>query len=152
MSKRLITSGILVAYSALVLSILVFKIASFRIGHLRLHFSGYATGEANLVPLTSIMPYLLGERGQMIALFNVGGNIVLFIPIGFLLPLVFRKVTWRTVLTLAVAAPLMIELTQALFRVGIFDIDDVILNGFGVIMGYALFVLFKKWVHAPKKS
>lgn len=144
MRNRVIPAVLLAAYSALVVSILVFKIASFRIGHLRLNFSGYATGEPNLIPFTTIMPYLLGERGQMIALFNIGGNIVLFVPLGFLIPFVFRNVAWRTLLVLAVIVPILIEITQAVFRIGIFDIDDVILNGLGVMIGYLVFVLFKK--------
>lgn len=145
MSKRLLPTILLALYSALVVSILVLKIASFRIGHLRLNFSGYATGEPNFVPFTTILPYLSGERGQMIALFNIGGNIALFIPFGFLLPFVFQTITWRTSLALAVGVPLVIEITQAVFRIGIFDIDDVILNGLGVMLGYVAFVLLRLW-------
>lgn len=145
MQKRLIPIILLAAYSAVVISILVYKTATFRIGHLRLNFSGYATGDPNLVPFTTILPYLLGERGQMIALFNIGGNIVLFIPFGFLVPFVFRTITWRTTLVLAIAIPLFIEMTQTVFRIGIFDIDDVILNGLGVIIGYAVYLGLMWW-------
>lgn len=145
MYKRLIPALLLALYSALIVSILVLKIASFKIGHLRLNFSGYATGEPNLVPFTTILPYLSGERGQMIALFNIGGNIALFIPFGFLVPFVFRAVAWRTSLALAVGVPFAIEITQAVFRIGIFDIDDVILNGLGVMLGYFAFLLFRRW-------
>lgn len=142
MPKRILPATILAAYSAVVMAILVLKIASFRIGHVRLNFSGYATGEPNLIPLTSILPYLRGDRGAMIALFNIGGNIVLFVPIGFLLPFVVRHMTWRTALVVAIIAPLAIEVTQLVCRVGIFDIDDVILNGIGIMIGYALYVVF----------
>lgn len=145
MSRRLLPAVLLALYSALLIIILVLKIASFKIGHLRLNFSGYATGEPNLVPFTTIMPYLSGERGQMIGLFNIGGNIALFIPFGFLLPFVFRTVTWRTVLALAIGIPLVIEITQEVFHIGIFDIDDVILNGLGMVLGYFAFVLLTLW-------
>jgi hypothetical protein len=37
-----------------------------------------------------------------------------------------------------------IELTQVFLNIGIFDIDDVILNGLGVMVGYWLFLLFQK--------
>jgi glycopeptide antibiotics resistance protein len=44
--------------------------------------------------------------------------------------------TWRKSLALAVAVGLAIEGMEVVFRVGIFDIDDVILNALGVMLGY----------------
>lgn len=140
MQKRLIPAIILVAYSALLIKLLVLKDVAFKIGHLMFNFSGHTIGQANFVPFATILPYLLGEKGWVIALFNLGGNIALFMPFGFLVPFIYRSMTWRASLAVAIAAPLAIEGVQVAFRMGIFDIDDVILNGFGVMIGYWVFV------------
>ena len=144
MHKRVLSILILLAYSALLIKLLVLKDVSFTIGHLRLNFSGYATGPANFVPFKTIWPYFLGEKGGMIAIFNLIGNIALFVPIGFLVPFVCKSMTWRRTLILAILAPLAIEGIQVAARVGIFDIDDVILNGLGVILGYGVYRMFVK--------
>jgi len=75
---------------------------------------------------------------------NLGGNIILFVPIGFLVPFVYQKMNWQKALALAVAAPLLIEGIQLVFRLGIFDIDDVILNALGIIVGYSLYRIILK--------
>ena len=145
MNKRIILIIMLVAYSAMLIKVLVFKdLPMIGIGSLRFNFGGTHEGPANLWPFKTILPYLLGDRGLVIALFNLAGNIVLLVPIGFLVPFVYRKITWKKALALAVAAGLAIEGMQALFRVGIFDIDDVILNGLGVRAGYWVFTMFRK--------
>ena len=146
MQKRLFAAFLLTAYSALLINLLVLKTVSFKIGHLMFNFSGYATGPANFLPFKTILPYLLGEKGLVIAVFNLLGNIVLFIPVGFLVPFVYREMTWQKSLVLAVGASLVIEMAQVVFRVGIFDIDDVLLNGFGVMIGYGVYVMYAKWV------
>src|SRR5260221_6947657 len=142
MKKRLISTCILIAYSATLIKIMVFKdLPLIRIGALRFNFGGTQEGPANLIPFKTILPYLLGEKGWLIAGINLVGNIVLLVPIGFFVPFVFRNMTRKKTLVLALAAGLAIEGMQALFRVGIFDIDDVILNGLGVMVGYWAFTI-----------
>src|SRR5215470_10483826 len=130
MQKRLIPTFILIAYSAIVIKLLVFKNVLFKIGPLMFRFTTDA-GQANFVPFKTILPYLLGEKGRMIAVIELVGNIASLVPIGFLVPFVYRKMTWQKTLALAVATGLVTEGMQVIFRVGIFDIDDVILNGLG---------------------
>jgi hypothetical protein len=86
----------------------------------------------------------------MIAFINIAGNILLLVPIGFLVPFVYRNVTWKKMLALAIASGMTLEGMQALFRVGIFDIDDVILNGLGVITGYWSFTVLAKKLPSMK--
>lgn len=121
-----------------------------RIGPLMLNFGGTHEGSGNFVPFRTILPYLLGEKGLMIAAINIIGNIILLVPIGFLLPLVFQKITWKKALALAIAAGLVIEGSQVILHVGIFDIDDVILNGLGVMIGYWAFAILASWMHSKK--
>jgi glycopeptide antibiotics resistance protein len=152
MKKRVISAFVLVAYSAILIKLLVFKAVSFRIGHLMFNFTGGGPGPANFVPFKTIMPYLLGQNGRVIALFELGGNIGLLVPIGFIVPFVCRKMTWQKSVAVAVAAGLAIEGMQVLLRVGIFDVDDVMLNGLGVMIGYGLFAMVAGWVRARPKS
>jgi glycopeptide antibiotics resistance protein len=152
MKKRLILIIFLIVYSATLIKVMVFKdLPLIRIGRLKFNFGGTHAGPANFVPFKTILPYLLGEKGLMIATINLVGNIVLLMPIGFLVPFIYRNIGWKKSLALGVAAGLAIEGMQALIRVGIFDIDDVILNGTGVMVGYWAFTIFTKKVR-PKKS
>jgi glycopeptide antibiotics resistance protein len=152
MQKRSISAFVLIAYSAILIRLLVFKNALFKIGPLRFKFAPQGADQANFLPFKTIVPYLRGEHGRVIAIINLVGNIALFVPIGFLVPVIYRKMTWQKSLALAVAAGLAIEGMEVVFRVGVFDIDDVILNAFGVMIGYWVFAVFVKWRRPRLKS
>ncbi len=53
--------------------------------------------------------------------------------------MVFRTMTWRRSLVLAVAVGLTLEGMEGILQVGIVDIDDVILNACGVMIGFVFF-------------
>jgi glycopeptide antibiotics resistance protein len=136
---------ILIAYGAILIRFVVFKaIPTIRIGHLMFRFAGSRTGPGNFVPFRTIAPLLLGRGNHLIAMINLIGNILPFMPIGLLAPLVFRTFSWQKALVLGVLTGLAFEVMEVIFRVGIFDIDDVILNAFGIMAGYAVFVIFKR--------
>lgn len=140
--KRWLAAGTLIAYSAILIQFVVFKaIPTVRIGHLRLRFAGSHTGPGNLIPLTTIVPLLLGRGNHLIDMVNLIGNIIPFMPIGLLAPLAFQSISWQKMLVLGVVTGLTFEVMEVLFRVGIFDIDDVILNGLGVMVGFGLLVM-----------
>ncbi len=146
MKKHPISTFLLVAYSAILIKVMVFReIPIIRIGRLMLKFGGAdANGRANFVPFKTIVPYLYGYGGWIIGGANILGNILLLVPFGFLVALVFRNMTLKKCLVLAVLVPTAIEGAQVILKTGIFDIDDVILNGLGVVIGYFMFTLFKK--------
>ena len=150
MKKNLIPTFILVAYCAILIKVMVFKdIPTIRVGSLMLNFAGTNAGHGpNFVPFTTIVPYLLGFKGWIIAGINLGGNIALLVPIGLLAPLVHRSLNWKVSLALGVVAGLCIELMQTVLRVGIFDIDDVILNALGVMIGYWAFAAITQWIRS----
>lgn len=80
----------------------------------------------NLVPLVNI------DKAQALA------NIMLFIPLGVLLPLVFYKIKWSTSKILIVSS--LLTLTIELLQMSggrCFDVDDIILNIIGGVLGYA---------------
>ncbi|MEO8174109.1 MAG: VanZ family protein, partial [Sediminibacterium sp.] len=101
-------------------------------------------GPANLVPLRTILPYLLGQKGLIIGAINLIGNIILLIPLGLLVSCVNPTMTWKKSIAIAIAAGFAIEGMQALLHVGIFDIDDIILNALGVIIGCGAFIILEK--------
>ena len=137
----------LTAYGALLIRLVVFKdIPVIRIGHLRFRFAGTHTGPSNFVPFKTIVPELLGRGNHLIDMVNFFGNIIPFMPIGLLAPLVVRSFScsWQKALALGVVTGLSFEVMEVVFRVGIFDVDDVMLNAFGVMAGYGVFVMFKR--------
>lgn len=150
MKKTLTSTFLLFAYCAILIKVMVFKdIPTIRVGGLMLNFAGTNAGHGpNFVPFTTILPYLLGDKGWIIAGINLVGNIALLVPLGFLAPLVFRNPTWKASLVLGGAAGLGIEIMQTVLRVGIFDIDDVILNALGVMIGYWAFAIVGQWIRS----
>lgn len=143
---------VLLIYIVILIKVMVFKsVPNIRVGHLMLNFSGTdANGHANLIPFRTIGPYLLGYKGWIIAGINLIGNIIFLIPIGFLLPFVYRSMTWKKSLMLAIASGLAIELLQTILHVGIFDIDDVILNALGVMIGFWIFLVLARILRPMK--
>lgn len=72
---------------------------------------------------------------------NIVGNILLFVPIGFCLPLFWRRwQPWWKMGLCSLGVPLCIEFTQ-LFIGRFVDIDDVLLNATGILGGYLLYRL-----------
>lgn len=124
-------------YTYILIKVLVFKdIPALHLGNVTLDFGGTHDGPANLIPFKTIIPYLTGDGGWLIGGMNILGNIVLLVPIGFMLPFIFPGIQWKQKLTFAIITCLLIETTQAILHVGIFDIDDVILNALGVLIGF----------------
>jgi glycopeptide antibiotics resistance protein len=145
MKKLLLPSILLLAYSIILVKVMVLKdVPMIRIGPMMLNFGGTQDGDPNYIPFKTILPYLLGDNGFLIGALNIGGNIAFLIPIGFLLPFVFSQIDWKKSLVVAVLSGMSIELTQVFLNIGIFDVDDVILNGLGVMVGYWMYVLFQK--------
>nr|WP_231607245.1 VanZ family protein [Fictibacillus sp. 18YEL24] len=110
----------------------------------------------NLTPLVSILKQVSligtaydGDILFMIGLIirNVGGNILLFVPLGFLVPLIWKSVIhFNHIFLLAIGISVTIELLQLLESIfggwgRVTDIDDVICNVAGAILGYYI----NKW-------
>jgi glycopeptide antibiotics resistance protein len=148
--KKPLISFVLIAYCAILIKVMVFKdIPPIRVGSLILNFAGTNAGHGpNYVPFETILPYLLGYKGWIIAGINLAGNIVLLVPLGFLAPFAHRDMTWKQSLALGVVAGLFIEVMQTVLHVGIFDIDDVILNALGVMIGYWAFAIVARWIRS----
>lgn len=99
----------------------------------------YISGN-NLVPFKEIMRYNLGSR---LFFKNVIGNIIMFIPYGIFASLYTKVDKPFHAICLVLFASVTVEITQlAIGRV--FDIDDIILNVVGGIIGFGIYQLVEK--------
>lgn len=69
----------------------------------------------------------------------LAGNFLMFIPMGFFLPLAASKMDFKKILKIAIVVPIIVEIIQPIVGRS-FDIDDIILNFAGIMIGY-LFVV-----------
>jgi len=91
------------------------------------------------------------ELGMTAVLTNIVGNIVCFIPFGCMLPILSSKVRKVTLVCLiSFELSIVIELTQLIFKVGSFDVDDLLLNTFGGFVGFMIYhfanKIIGKWI------
>lgn len=63
-------------------------------------------------------------------------NVVVFIPVGLLLGFAFKQMTWRKALLIGCSISISIEALQFWFMKGFSEVDDVMHNTFGCIVGY----------------
>lgn len=84
--------------------------------------------------LKQFNPYLVSH-----AIINLLGNIIGFIPFGILLPLLLKQArAFKKFFFYAISSIVLIELIQLLTLRGSFDIDDLILNMLGSLIGYMI--------------
>ena len=76
---------------------------------------------------------------------NFVGNIAMFVPIGVIWPAVFRRLDhpWK-VISAGVGFSLCIELLQLPFFDRVSDVDDLLLNSAGFLLGYSVYLLVKR--------
>ena len=92
----------------------------------------------NLLPLVNIFDY--DSKKDM--LLNVIGNAAMFVPSGIVLPIVYKKLdTFWKVIMAGAGISLCIEIIQLPFSVRATDVDDLIMNTTGVILGYGIYAL-----------
>ncbi|MFC8012486.1 VanZ family protein [Streptomyces cinereoruber] len=94
---------------------------------------------SNLTPGSSIRAYL-GQPEFVETVKQLGGNVLLGVPFGILLPLLSRRTRGLVrVALLTIVTMLFVELVQGALITGrAFDIDDVMLNTAGALLGYLL--------------
>lgn len=92
----------------------------------------------NLLPLVYLFDYPIFRK----ALINFIGNTAKFLPLGIVWPWVFRQLdTHGKVIAAGVGYSLLIEILQLPFFDRVSDIDDLILNSLGFLMGYGIYLL-----------
>lgn len=96
------------------------------------------------------------QLGMKAVLLNLAGNVIGFLPFGFILPIICRKTRhfWLTGL-LGLSVSLFAECLQLVWKVGSFDVDDLFLNTAGALIGYLLFAIcdgIRRWYYEKKIS
>ena len=96
---------------------------------------------ANFTPFKTIRMYI--DYAYMLNSFeNLVGNILVFVPFGFLLPYVWKKAgNFFVMLLNAFVFVLGIEVFQLFSAFGAFDVDDIILNCMGAVWGYLFYLI-----------
>lgn len=101
----------------------------------------------NLIPFKEMKRFITYREklGTVAVVTNIFGNIIGFIPFGLILPIISKKRRKLAIISLlSFELSLTIEIIQLIFKVGSFDVDDMILNTLGGFIGYLLFLLFNK--------
>lgn len=95
----------------------------------------------NLIPLKTIMEY---TSGSSIFDINILGNIAAFIPFGIYIQVIKKRKEFVRSLAVIGATSLSIEIIQFVFGLGVCDIDDVILNIIGGVIGVMVYKLLMR--------
>ncbi|WP_409346230.1 VanZ family protein [Paenibacillus sp. MBLB4367] len=74
---------------------------------------------------------------------NFSGNIAIFIPFGIFIPMLSesKNVSLERVFVLSLLVSLLLEGLQAVLSIGTFDVDDLLLNTSGGMLGFGIFWL-----------
>lgn len=117
-------------------------------------YGQYLLHHIELVPFESTQNYLdmlrLDRINPDIVARNIAGNIVMFVPLGFLLPCVAdRFAKLKLTLSGAVLLAFVLEALQLLTLRGSFDIDDIILRSVGAMLGFAVWHIIFRFLRAP---
>ena len=128
---RYASTAVIILYSLCVLYLMLFGFGRSFINSEELRY--------NLIPLSTIKLFLQVDNFNFkIWFMNIVGNIGVFIPFGVLIPIIIRVRLWKFIL-MFITSITIVELLQMLSRRGSFDIDDIILNTLGVLIGYGIY-------------
>lgn len=107
-------------------------------------------GTANFTPFRTIKMYI-EYAYKLNSVENLAGNVLVFVPFGFLFPLVAREGERFFVMLLnAFVFVLGIEVFQLFSAFGAFDVDDILLNCLGAVLGFGAYRLLRYWREKKK--
>ncbi|WP_185208432.1 VanZ family protein [Chryseobacterium sp. C3] len=89
-------------------------------------------------PIFSTINFIKGCISWKEIVTIVAGNVVMFIPFGFLGWIFPRLQDLQNLLFTFISAITIVEAIQYFSRMGIFEVDDIILNTFGVFLGFLM--------------
>ena len=120
-----------------------FFILPYTIFLLYLMFLGFGREqhEANIVrllPFVSTVFFVQNTTSWESIIINLFGNIIMFIPVGFLGWLNAKYFSFKKLIVDFLSALIIVEALQYLTRLGVFDIDDLALNSLGVWIGFQM--------------
>lgn len=101
----------------------------------------------NLIPFVETFKMLTDGWVVAYSWYQVIANILVFVPLGFLAPLLFKSLNkWWHILMVGCCGSLLIEGFQILTPQNVVDIDDLIFNTLGAMVGYVVYLIFIKLV------
>jgi glycopeptide antibiotics resistance protein/transcriptional regulator with XRE-family HTH domain len=92
----------------------------------------------NLIPFKSIIDIINSENIYLIII-NIFGNLLVFMPLEYFIIELFKVKKIQINFILSFTIILLIELFQFIFKVGVLDIDDLILCTFGMMIFYLIY-------------
>ncbi|QAA33303.1 VanZ family protein [Clostridium manihotivorum] len=135
---REICMNIFFIYLLVVLSLTLFKMGELMI-------SSHFNRSINIIPVIETIRMFNGRGSLRIAIYNVVGNSLVLIPFGFMLPILFEKTNKISKIAFYGAmTSIFIEFCQYFTANNTTDIDDVILNTFGAVIGLVCYRIFNK--------
>lgn len=139
---------VFVVYILLLLKVIVFKMPLWQMKEIIDTWTGDVIWEgmdrANFVPFKTIRMYWRYWGRGLNSFGNLVGNVVVFIPLGYLLPRIYRRAqNIFLCMGLALLFVVLIEVFQLLSALGSFDVDDIILNCGGALLGFIFFHICK---------
>ena len=141
--KKLTYGIILAIYIIMVLNITLFarQMHKFNLNGFK---NVYKYGGLNIIPFKTILDYIINYHKYYLKtiLINTIGNIIIFMPVQYLIMKVFDKLSLKKYLCIDLILLFIIEFLQLITDCGVFDVDDIILNLVG--MEFIQILLFKK--------
>ncbi len=107
----------------------------------------YGVSNVNLVLFQGMSHYFMNIT-EPYAFTGILGNIVGFVPFGFFIPTLFKTKFFPS-MGICTATILFIESAQFIFKIGFFDVNDVVLNLLGCLLGFFASICFQK-IEFPK--
>ncbi len=108
----------------------------------------YPYMQYELVPFWS---YRLAYYGESYYISEILLNYLLYIPLGFLLKAVFWRLKWWQCLLICLLSSCAIEVSQLVFRIGLFEWDDMIGNTLGGLIGFNIHVICNRIARTFRK-
>ncbi|WP_162341749.1 VanZ family protein [Paenibacillus paridis] len=163
MLSALILRALLVIYIFMLIKIILLKFHSLDLGFLwgrllaglqQSSLLSQRLDTGNLVPFREISRSLhsLGYNDFV----NLLGNVTIFMPLGILLGIMFndKRNSWMRILIGSSFLSLGLETAQLLFMIGQFDVDDILLNSLGGLLGFLIYrsaiITFRRLLNEKK--
>jgi glycopeptide antibiotics resistance protein len=134
---------IFAVYMIILIGVIILK---FPTGMVRATITGWINGNPvvrtapKLTPFQTIIEYTKNVHSlNDWFIKNLAANIIMFLPYGFLIPLIKNKISCKNVILTGALLSVFIEIFQYVSALGQCDIDDVILNTLGVALGFVLY-------------
>jgi glycopeptide antibiotics resistance protein len=136
--EKILSRGLLALYLVILIWLVLFKLQ-----YNVLSVFNYHHRSLNLIPFAGPSK-VNGSFGEMI------DNVIIFIPLGLLLNVNFKKVGFLPKFAFILVLSLTFEFIQFIFAIGATDITDVITNTVGGFLGLKLYSLSNKYITNKK--